>query len=244
MGIVTPPKYQEIIVMNLWDDFSKSQGVRMSTTILVSVFSLTFSDAIPELRVAGQLQPRSLTVEEVKEAKEMNITSLLDHNKTSHPEASTAVIEDVPLEHLPLGTNMEAAPVKDLVRMPGTKWCGIGWRADTVQQFGGYAGTDRCCRHHDLACPIQIEPGETKHGLWNHRYHTVMHCSCDDRFRSCLKMVDSQASSLVGNFFFNVGNTKCFVFKMEEVCEKRNWWGVCLKKGRRAKAVWRQPVAY
>merc|ERR1712130_1086818 len=244
MGIVTPPKYQEIIVMNLWDDFSKSQGVRMSTTILVSVFSLTFSDAIPELRVAGQLQPRSLTVEEVKEAKEMNITSLLDHNKTSHPEASTAVIEDVPLEQLPLGTNMEAAPVKDLVRMPGTKWCGIGWRTDTVQQFGGYAGTDRCCRHHDLACPIQIEPGETKHGLWNHRYHTVMHCSCDDRFRSCLKMVDSQASSLVGNFFFNVGNTKCFVFKMEEVCEKRNWWGVCLKKGRRAKAVWRQPVAY
>ena len=44
-----------------------------------------------------------------------------------------------------------------------------------------------------------------------------MHCSCDDRFRSCLKLVDSQASSIVGNFFFNVGNTKCFVFKMEEV---------------------------
>ena len=71
----------------------------------------------------------------------MNITSLLD--KTSHPEAATAVIEDVPLEHLALGTNKEAAPVKDLVRMPGTKWCGIGWRTDTVQQFGGYAGTDR-----------------------------------------------------------------------------------------------------
>merc|ERR1712108_103075 len=102
--------------------------------------------------------------------------------------------------------------------MPGTKWCGIGWRTDTVQQFGGYAGTDRCCRHHDLACPIQIEPGETKHGLWNHRYHTVMHCSCDDRFRSC--------------------------FKLEEVCEKRNWWGVCLKRVERAKAVWRQPAAY
>ena len=88
-----------------------------------------------------------------------------------------------------------------------------------------------------------------------------MHCSCDDRFRSCLKMVDSQASAIVGNFFFNVGNTKCFVFKMEEVgfirhvgkyplsyvyqvCEERNWWGVCLKRGQRAKAVWRQPVTY
>lgn len=230
--------------MNLGEELLKTLGARMSTaTIIISVFSLAFSDAIPQLR--GQLEPRSLTVEEVKEGQEMNITSLLDHNKTSaHSEDLTALTEDVPLEHLPLGTNMEAAPVKDLVRMPGTKWCGIGWRTDTVQQFGGYAGTDRCCRHHDLACPIQIEPGETKHGLWNHRYHTVMHCSCDDRFRSCLKMVDSQASSVVGNFFFNVGNTKCFVFKMEEVCEKRNWWGVCLKRGQRAKAVWRQPVAY
>ena len=29
-----------------------------------------------------------------------------------------------------------------------------------------------------------------------------------------------------------------------KVCEKRNWWGVCLKRGQRAKAVWRQPVAF
>ena len=66
---------------------------------------------------AGQLEPRSLTVEEVKEGAEMNITSLLDHDKTSsHPE--NVVIEDVPLEHLALGTNMEAAPVKDMVRIP------------------------------------------------------------------------------------------------------------------------------
>ena len=96
----------------------------------------------------------------------MNITSLLDHNKTSHPEASTAVIEDAPLEHLPLGTNMEATPVKDLVRMPGTKWCGIGWRTDTVQQFGGYAGTDRCappsttlpCLQKNLIENLQVLP--------------------------------------------------------------------------------------
>jgi len=225
--------------MDLWEE---NRGVRMTTTFVIGVLSLALSDAIPQLR--GQLDPRSLTVQEVMEATEMNITSLLDHSKSSNTEAAPAVIEDVPLEHLALGTNLEKVPVKDLVRMPGTKWCGIGWRTDTVQQFGGYAGTDRCCRHHDLACPIQIEPGETKHGLWNHRYHTVMHCSCDDRFRSCLKMVDSQASAIVGNFFFNVGNTRCFVFKMEEVCEKRNWWGVCLKMGQRAKAVWRQPVAY
>ena len=95
------------------------------------------------IKFAGQLDPRSLTVQEVMEATEMNITSLLDHGKSSNTEAAPAVIEDVPLEHLALGTNLEKVPVKDLVRMPGTKWCGIGWRTDTVQQFGGYAGTDR-----------------------------------------------------------------------------------------------------
>ena len=57
-------------------------------------------------------------MKEVKEAAQMNITSLLDHEKTSsHPE--NVVIEDVPLEHLALGTNKEAAPVKDMVRMSG-----------------------------------------------------------------------------------------------------------------------------
>ena len=95
------------------------------------------------IKFAGQLDPRSLTVQEVMEATEMNITSLLDHGKSSNTEAAPAVIEEVPLEHLALGTNLEKVPVKDLVRMPGTKWCGIGWRTDTVQQFGGYAGTDR-----------------------------------------------------------------------------------------------------
>ena len=35
--------------MDLWDDFSKTQGVRMSTTIMFSIFSLALSDAIPQL---------------------------------------------------------------------------------------------------------------------------------------------------------------------------------------------------
>ena len=90
----------------------------------------------------GQLEPRSLTVEEVKEGSEMNITSLLDKTSLSE-ESVSAQNEDVAFEYLALGTNKEKTPVKDLVRMPGTKWCGLGWRTDTVQQFGGYAGTDR-----------------------------------------------------------------------------------------------------
>ena len=61
----------------------------------------------------------------------------------------------------------------------------------------------RCCRHHDLGCPISIEPGQTRYGLTNVRIHTVMHCSCDERFRSCLKMARTQAADIVGNLFFN-----------------------------------------
>ena len=70
----------------------------------------------------------------------MKMSSLLDKTSEQSPSSQN---EDVAFEYLALGTNKEKTPVKDLVRMPGTKWCGIGWRTDTVQQFGGYAGTDR-----------------------------------------------------------------------------------------------------
>jgi len=203
--------------------------------------------AIPEGVPEGQLKPRMLSVSEVQSSTVVEVNTLLMKGVEEEEEVeerARELVEGAPILHLPLGTNKEKAPVKALVRMPGTKWCGIGWRTDTVMQFGGYARLDRCCRHHDLACPISIDPGETKHGLKNFRYHTVMHCSCDDRFRSCLKMADSQAADIVGTAFFNIGNTHCFVFKMESVCLRSNWWGQCIKTKRRPAAVWRDPVAY
>ena len=106
---------------------------------------------------------------------------------------------------------------KDFYRMPGTQWCGKGWRVDSAKSMGGYAGADRCCRHHDLACPISIGPGQTLYGLTNVRIHTVMHCSCDERFRSCLQMAGTQAANIVGNLFFNTINIPCFVFNKEKV---------------------------
>ena len=139
--------------------------------------------------------------------------------------------------------------------MPGTNWCGKGWRADTAKSMGGYAGADRCCRHHDLGCPISIEPGQTKYGLTNVKIHTVMHCSCDERFRSCLKMARTQAADIVGNLFFNTINIPCFVFSKEkvttkqslqalptllltQVCSARNWWGHCTEVEERHTVVW------
>ncbi|XP_023320578.1 uncharacterized protein LOC111695465 isoform X3 [Eurytemora carolleeae] len=91
------------------------------------------------------------------------------------------------MKPLPKGTN-ENKSFLDTVRMPGTQWCGKGWRTDSFSKLGGYSAADRCCRQHDLGCQISIQAGQTKYGLTNYRFHTVMHCTCDDRFRSCLKM--------------------------------------------------------
>ena len=107
--------------------------------------------------------------------------------------------------------------------MPGTAWCGKGRRVDSAKSMGGYSGADRCCRHHDLGCPISIEPGQTKYGLTNVRIHTVMHCSCDERFRSCLKMARTMAADIVGNLFFNTINIPCFTFSKQKVIFYRNF---------------------
>merc|ERR1740131_769535 len=131
---------------------------------------------------------------------------------------------DTSMSFVKKGFNMEKNPLKDSVRMPGTFWCGKGFRTDAHQEMGGYTGTDRCCRQHDLGCPLSIEPDETKYGLHNTRFYTAMHCSCDERFRSCLKMAHTQAADIVGHLFFNLSKTKCFVFEKKKVCTQYNWW--------------------
>lgn len=64
------------------------------------------------------------------------------------------------------------------------------------------------------------------------------------RFRSCLKVANSGAANLVGKIYFNVVETKCFMFQMEEVCNERSWWGSCLSSKRRKRAVFREPMTY
>ncbi|KPJ20184.1 Phospholipase A2 isozyme PA4, partial [Papilio machaon] len=70
----------------------------------------------------------------------------------------------------------------ELLRVPGTKWCGKGFSATHYSQLGGYTRTDRCCRVHDLRCPFWIGGMEKKYGLYNWRVNTLMHCRCDERF--------------------------------------------------------------
>uniref|UniRef100_A0A8W7Q0H4 phospholipase A2 n=2 Tax=gambiae species complex TaxID=44542 RepID=A0A8W7Q0H4_ANOCL len=129
--------------------------------------------------------------------------------------------------------------LSSMMRVPGTKWCGKGWSARNYVDMGGYSKADRCCRQHDLSCPFWILGFETKYNLFNWRVGTLMHCGCDERFRTCLKLADSKDANLVGKLFFNVMQMKCFVFKPETVCTKKSWWGTCERKGRRKRAVLR-----
>ncbi|XP_065571000.1 uncharacterized protein LOC136033912 isoform X5 [Artemia franciscana] len=64
------------------------------------------------------------------------------------------------------------------------------------------------------------------------------------RFRSCLKQVNTGASNLVGNLFFNIIQTKCFLLKPEKVCIKQSWWGKCLKYQVKKRAVVRDSRLY
>ncbi|KAK7862398.1 hypothetical protein R5R35_004172 [Gryllus longicercus] len=132
----------------------------------------------------------------------------------------------------------------DLLRVPGTKWCGKGRSAIKYTQLGGFSGADKCCRVHDNACPFYISAFEDKYGLFNWRINTIMHCACDERFRTCLKMTNTAAANLVGKLFFNVVQTKCFVLKPRKVCLRMSWWGKCEKYGLRKQAHLRNNVPY
>ncbi|KAJ0169841.1 hypothetical protein K1T71_014447 [Dendrolimus kikuchii] len=132
----------------------------------------------------------------------------------------------------------------ELLRVPGTKWCGKGFSATSYSQLGGYTRTDRCCRVHDLRCPFWIGGMEKKYGLYNWRVNTLMHCRCDERFRACLKLADTSVSNMVGKLFFNVVQTKCFILKRVKACTRRSWWGKCIEKRYTKQAFLRDNLPY
>lgn len=93
---------------------------------------------------------------------------------------------------------------------PGTVWCGDG-RSATARSsdLGLFFFTDTCCRQHD-ACKIYIKAGETKYGLTNTGLFTRSHCSCDIKFRECLRKTNSLVSAQIGLTYFNVLGPQCF----------------------------------
>lgn len=125
--------------------------------------------------------------------------------------------------------------IADWFLSPNTKWCGKGHSAERYHHLGGASRADMCCRQHDY-CKLNIPGMTTKWDLFNYRPYTISHCSCDQRFRTCLKMADSSDANMVGKLFFNIVQSKCFVLKPETVCTKTSWWGKCEKKVRRKRA--------
>uniref|UniRef100_A0A1L8DPY4 phospholipase A2 n=2 Tax=Nyssomyia neivai TaxID=330878 RepID=A0A1L8DPY4_9DIPT len=125
--------------------------------------------------------------------------------------------------------------LSDMFRMPNTKWCGTGNGAGIYNQLGGASNADMCCRKHDH-CKLNIQAMTSKWQFFNYRFYTISSCSCDRRFRTCLKMADSADANIVGKIFFNIVQSKCFILKPEKYCKQRSWWGECLKKGIRKRA--------
>ncbi|TRY70345.1 hypothetical protein TCAL_02436, partial [Tigriopus californicus] len=141
-------------------------------------------------------------------------------------------------------TSGQPSSFMTVMRMPGTNWCGRGSRADRFEDLGAFGAADRCCRQHDLECPAHIPPLGTKYGLYNWRVYPMLHCSCDNRFRSCLKMANTASADTVGRMFFNVIRTQCFTLTQHPVCVERSWWGNCIQYEEQLQAVNKAPIPY
>ncbi|GAB6030302.1 hypothetical protein CHUAL_005976 [Chamberlinius hualienensis] len=99
--------------------------------------------------------------------------------------------------------------LKDLI-YPGTKWCGVGNRAKSLDDLGENLLADLCCRSHDL-CVDSVQPGQTKHSIQNNSPFTISSCECDVEFERCLSSNEKdEASFVIKYLYFNVANIKCF----------------------------------
>ncbi|KAL7638402.1 UNVERIFIED_CONTAM: hypothetical protein RMT77_010972 [Armadillidium vulgare] len=108
----------------------------------------------------------------------------------------------------------KTAPAKDFphVIYPGTKWCGTGNAAEGLDDLGTLRELDLCCRDHDL-CPEVLEPGETKHNLTNDSPFTITLCECSNKFRECLKNVNTPESKEVALTYFSTGLFQCYALE-------------------------------
>ncbi|WAR01508.1 PA2G3-like protein [Mya arenaria] len=109
---------------------------------------------------------------------------------------------------------------------PGTKWCGKGDLASCYDDLGPDMELDMCCRDHDC-CPYVIPPFTSRFNLFNYRFHSLLHCDCDQRFRGCLRSSVSTMASIIGKIYFNILGSKCFRLMEAKVCMERSWWGRC-----------------
>uniref|UniRef100_A0A670YMX3 Phospholipase A2-like central domain-containing protein n=1 Tax=Pseudonaja textilis TaxID=8673 RepID=A0A670YMX3_PSETE len=108
---------------------------------------------------------------------------------------------------------------------------------------GEHQETDRCCREHDH-CQHLIHPFTYKYGHRNLRWHTISHCDCDRRLKDCLSAVNSTASRVVGQAFFNIIQVPCFELVYQEACVESYLYVWCRNYSRTAVAVLKEPVMF
>uniref|UniRef100_A0ABK9N6X0 phospholipase A2 n=1 Tax=Glossina morsitans morsitans TaxID=37546 RepID=A0ABK9N6X0_GLOMM len=132
----------------------------------------------------------------------------------------------------------------DWLIAPNTRWCGRGNNANnTYNYLGGASSTDKCCRKHDH-CKVYINAMSNRYDLFNYRPYTLSHCSCDRRFRTCLKMANDHDAKTIGKLFFNIAQMQCFVLRKERICLQRAADGSCLKEHIKQKAYLRNNKKY
>ena len=92
--------------------------VKINYAFLVSCISAVTSIEYP---------PRKLMPDELKYNGSPPIKSIFTPVKTR-----TANLTEIKFKAVPKGTNKEKN-WQDAIRMPGTNWCGKGWRADDAR---------------------------------------------------------------------------------------------------------------
>ncbi|MEQ2256615.1 hypothetical protein ILYODFUR_025926 [Ilyodon furcidens] len=90
---------------------------------------------------------------------------------------------------------------------------------------GVFSDTDSCCREHDQ-CKDTILSFQSEFGIFNSNIFTMSHCSCDNKFRSCLREANDSIADVVGYTFFNLLKMQCFTFSHQLQCVERNWFGM------------------
>lgn len=136
-----------------------------------------------------------------------------------------------------------AFDLNSVLIFPGTKWCGKGDLAQCYDDLGEDIELDACCRDHDC-CPFVIPPFSNKFGIFNYRFHSLLHCDCDQRFRGCLRESPSSMANMIGKIYFNILGSKCFDFQDTEVCAERTWWGRCQRYENQTTAVVKSQVSF
>lgn len=72
----------------------------------------------------------------------------------------------------------------------------------------------------------------------------IIKCLCNFRFTSCLKVLNTQVADMIGDIYFNVIKTQCFVFQKSRECVKYKWWGGCAQEGDKWNVEVKAPISY